>query len=400
MKMRSALLVAMCGTALAAGRASAQQQEGKVLGAAVEVGATATDNRDSTPDGKSNTDIFARARLSALLDWQTAVLNLYVAPGFRYRTDPSSIQNDTEFHITGNADFKAALTPTTAFRADENLAYTDDPQIDAGNVITRRDSTFIANRVSAGIRQDLTQTANVDLYGWNQIKRYDEETVARISDQDQTGGELTGRLMLSDTLAGTAMVGAEMYDTKDYYNLQRGFDTYYGGLGAEQAFTQTILVNGMVGVQQATYEDDQIDDMTSPMARVGIKAQVAQNAYLTGQIRHQLDNAYSYPFVATKHTSAFAKFDLQATKMLGFGLFGEYRLEDYDSDMVSPSAPAEAFLKDRSGQETTILAMASASLNLTQTTKVTLSQLYEDVDSDVLVSFTRNATTLSLIQDF
>ena len=98
----------------------------------------------------------------------------------------------------------------------------------------------------------------------------------------------------------------------------------------------------------------------------------------------------------------FLEMILKASENIEFGLSGEYRIEDYKEETLPASVAATRTAAGlaTSGEETTVLAKAHVTCELGGDFSVTLMQLYEDVDSDVFTTFTRNATRLSLNKRF
>jgi len=396
-RMTRLLVVVLSGVVL--GNVVFAQENGpekKLFGGSVEAWGTATDNRDSSPDGmeEDNIDVGIRVRGDVKLETEAVLLDLYYAPSYRWRSDPSDIQNENEWHHDVSLMGKLKVTESTELRARERFNYTDDPDITEGGVNLRRDASYIMNRASAGINSFLTETFNVDLVAQHMIKDYDDGAIADNYNEEIGSAELSARKKMSESLVGVAMLGAEMVSYEKFNGIERGYDSYFGGLGLEHKLTPTVTLNGLGGIQAAEYDDDTIDSEVSPLVRLGLKANLAESVALLVNGTYKLDNAYSYPYTSQRHTSVFANLMWAATEALGLSAFAEYRLEEYEADTVNPG------LNAASGDETTVLAVLSASYKILSQTTVTASYLFEDVDSDVSMTFTRNAGTLALKQEF
>jgi opacity protein-like surface antigen len=383
-------------------QSQAQEESGRALGGSVTVGGVSTDNRDSAADGaeESNVDLFVQPIAELNLQGDSTALELLLGPRYRYRSDPSAIQNEDELHLDSRINFSHRFSEQTSVRLRDQFNYTDDPEVEAGNAVLRRDSSYLMNRAMAGLNHKITQTLAVDVQVNHMLKRYDDSATAARSDEDRLHAGLILSRELNQTLSALLLVGAERTDSENDLGLDRGFDTAYAALGINKSLTQKTAFSLIAGAQGAEYEDDDLDSQVSPYLRASVKSEISRTLVFNAQASHQISQAYSYPFSSQNHTSIFGKMDWQAMSRLQLGLFLEYRIEDYDSDSVSESAPASAFLADRSGEEITLLGRASATVKLADRTKVTLAHLIEDVDSDVFVSFTRNATSLTLTQEF
>lgn len=393
--MRS-LAVVLCCVVVANIVLAQAQEEKKPIGISLQVGAQATDNRDSAPDGQEedNVDIFARPRVDLMYSSESAVLDLYYAPSYRWRSDPSAIQNEDEWHHDLNVDGRLRVAERTTLRARERFNYTDDPEITEGDVNLRRDSSYLMNRAEVGISHDLTDRLNMDLLGKHMVKRYDDDQIADNYDEQLASAELAARQKLSQTLVGMGIVGAEMVDYEEINGVKRGYDSVLAGVGVEKMLSEMVSVHALGGVQYAEYDDPTISSETAPLVRLGAMAKVSDTVRFTARATHKLDNAYSYPYTSQRHTSVYGTVLWNATARLDLSAFAEYRYEKYEADTVNPA------LAVNSGDETTVLGVASATYKLLSKTKVSLSYVIEDVDSDVSTTFTRNAGTLSVTQDF
>ena len=87
---------------------------------------------------------------------------------------------------------------------------------------------------------------------------------------------------------------------------------------------------------------------------------------------------------------------------LTLGVAGVYRGADYDEDTLEATGAAlqAGSGLETSGEEITVQLLGFARLAVTENTSLKLTQRYEDVDSDVDESFTRNSTELALSHVF
>lgn len=407
-KVARLMVVVMCGVIILSGLPWAAAIEGTPINIHADAGATVTDNRDSAEDGfeESNVDLFIGGRFQFLMDWESALLDLYYAPRFRYRTDPSVIQNDSEWQHELNVIGQISPLSRLTLRAQERFNFTDDPSVDEAGATLRRDSSYLMNRVDVLAALDVTQTLETSLDVAHMLKRYDDDDVAARSDEDRITVGLNARQGLSSTMTLIGRVALQSFELEDYIaadgslTLPRGFDALQVGVGLEQTFSRTLVGSIIAGIQSAEYEDAALDDETVPFVSAQLAAAPAETVQLRAQVSHMLVNAYAYPFSSQKHTSLFgqAQWDVTSMLMLSAGL--EYRIEDYDADTVNPAVTADAFPKDREGEENTFIGTLAAKVKVTPSTAVQVAYSLEDVDSDVFATFTRNAGTISVSQEF
>lgn len=398
----------VCALAILGATQGAWAIEDTPLTVKVNAGAAFTDNRDSAPDGSedSNVDFFLGARLKALLDWESALLDFYYAPRYRYRTDPSVIQNDSEWQHDLNVIGEVEPVERLKIRAQERFNFTDDPAVDDLGATLRRDSSYLMNRAYLDVGYDVTRSLNIKASGHHMLKRYDDDQVARQSDEDRVEAGLQARQQLNQTLALKAKVAMQQFNLEDYVSadgavtLPRGFDDVLAGVGAEATLSRTVGISAMAGATWAEYDDETIDDDTVPFGNLAISAALAPTIDVMANAMYALNSAYNYPFSSQTYMSIYGRIDWEATSMLEFAASLEYRLEDYDADQVSAAIPATAFPKARSGDETSVIATLSGKVNITPTMAVTVGYLHENVDSDVFVSFDRNEGTIAFEKEF
>jgi len=397
MRNTSRILVsALCGVILVSSGFAQEEPDSTPFEFAVTVKGMTTDNRDSAPDGveDSNTDLFVTPRLDFVMESERTVLDLYYAPSYRYRSDPSDIQNEDEFFHELALSVKHQADTRLALRAKETYNYTDDPEVDRGGVTLRRDSSYSLNRVEAGLNYAIDRRTSVDVSGRHMVKSYDEDVAQEESDEDMLGGLVGLRRQVARTVAVSAFADYRTYDSESLENLDRGLDTVVGGVGIEKQFSEDLKGDLLVGWQSTSYENSAIDDDDTPYLRVG--AEVSPNPDTVFKVygSYSLENAYSYPYVSQERTQFHARLEWDASPKVSLAFSGEYRLEDYEKD-TAPESPAAG-----GGDETTLIAKAQLAYKLAHGTSLALVHLYEDVDSDVYVSFTRNATSLALTQRF
>jgi hypothetical protein len=407
-KVATWMSVVLCGVVMLSGLPWAVAIEGTPIKVHADAGVSVTDNRDSADDARkeSNVDAFVRGRFEFLMDWESALLDLYYAPRYRYRADPSTLQESSEWQHEVNLIGQISPVDRFTLRVQERYNYTDDPTVDDADTTLRRDISYLMNRLDVLAALDITQTLKASVDVAHMMKRYDNDLVAARADEDRLTVGLNARQSLSQTTSLKARVALQSFELEDYnasdgtLTLPRSFDAIQVGLGIEQAFSPRLVGSVMAGIQSADYEDDALDDNTEPFAKAVLVAVPTETFKLRGQVTHMLVNAYAYPFSSQKHTSLYgsAEWDVTSALVLAAGL--EYRLADYDEDSVNPAIPDVDFPKDRNGNTDTFVGTLGATVNVTPSTAVQVAYSLEDVDSDVFTTFTRNAGTVSVSQEF
>ena len=382
--------------------------EGTPIKVHVDGGVSGTDNRDSSEDNakESNADFFIQGRFEILMDWESALLDLYYAPRYRYRVDPSDIQDSSEWQHELSFIGQVSPVDRLTLRVQERFNYTDDPTVDDADTTLRRDVSYLMNRVDVLAALDITQTLQTSVDVAHMLKRYDNDLVAARSDEDRLVVGINAGQALSQTTTLKGRVALQSYDLEDYMagdgsmSLPRSFDALQVGLGLEQAFSPRLVGSIMAGIQSADYDDDSIDDNTEPFASAVLVSTPTETVRLRGQVSHLLVNAYAYPFSSQKHTSLYGSAEWDVTTALVLAAALEYRHAHYDEESVSPNIPDDAFPKAREGDTDSFIGRLGATVNITPSTAVQVAYSLEDVDSEVFTTFTRNEGTLTLSQEF
>jgi len=359
-----------------------------------EVRGAYTDNRDSTPVKESNFDTFLTPKVALGVDGQTYLIDAYYAPSLRYRSNPADNQNDSDlFHDLG---VKLDLKPdsTLTFRVRENFNYSDDPAVDQNGVNVRENVSYYLNTIELGMKKRFSTYNEGDVYVRSMIKRYTEDTVAYDSDRDQldVGGYLWRQIQ--PTLGVRAKASYSMYtygSTKTEF-ADRDFNVLFGGLEMLKRLTPAFIGNLAVGAQMAEYSSPAIDSQISPYAQIGANGELRPDLRINAALTHGLRESYAAPFASQIYDQLSGRVELDTSETITVAAFGTYRISKYD-DGVDPTRSA------KSGDETTTEVGADLTVRIGQIA-LKVCQTYENVDSDVYLSFKKNTTSASMLVQF
>jgi len=368
-----------------------------------------TDNRDSTADGDSTFDFYIQPRLDVESSWagKDGRMVFYYMPSYRWRSDPSSLQNENEwFHDVGvDVNHNAG---GVGLRLNELFNYTDDPAVQEGGRTLRSDASFIYNRVAAGALMDFGRVALADLYGQHSIKRYDKKEVADESDEDSLMGGVYLRAKLGGKNSAMGIggeVGEQNYSSAK--GLERGFTTAKFVAGLENAHAN-LRTSVRAGIQTVEYDDAALGSDELPSASASIEYIQTPEREMPGN-RFALSASYGlresdvYPFAAQKTTAVSALWDMEVVpSSVMLTLSASYRLGEYERDALPAGGsvdPNTGSLR-AVGDETTVVGSLEVVYKVNSNTSLRGAQVYEDVDSDVRPSFTKNTTRLALWYEF
>lgn len=377
-----------------------------------------TDNRDGTEaEEEESFNTYVSPRLDLFVESERTLMDLFYEPSYIYRSDPSDIQNEDEwFHSLGLRS-RFMPSPTFTLKLDERFEFTDNPSIEEEGATLRRDSSYSLNRAGAGMNWRFTRRQSIDVSGSHKIKSYEEDDVADENDEESFQGTVKLLHLFSRTLAGILTGSAGTYEYGSVPNVDRDFDMMFAGVGLETTINPQFNAGVQVGWKTLEYSDSELESADAPFVSARLEGEMGPSSRLYAAASFAKRDADVYPFASQEYTDFIGRmeFDISPKAILTLG--GAYRMSSYDSDDLPTGAldieeaaeaadlaDAGAIVVDRDvsigGDDTTIIGMVELKYELTVQTYLKLAQNYEDVDSDVDFSFTRNTTSLALIREF
>jgi len=380
----------LCGTALIGYKVLAADEGGSPVRFSVDSKVQYTDNRDSSEQNKESTfDIFLTPRVAVGIDKQQLLVDFHLAPSVRYRTDPSPFDNEWQWLVDAGADLQHSPTPTLKFRVKEQFDYTDDPSVDSQG-LTVRDRSYYLNRFEAGANWQFRRWSALDAYGRYAMKSYTDSEVSNMADEDR--GEFG--VMLWRQVAATVGVKAlgryNTYALEEVNGVSRDFDTWLGALGAEKKLTPTFRGSASVGWMSAQYKDDRLGSDSGPFADLTLLGSLSPVLRISSALTHSIREADAHPYASQEFTEFSARAEWDSSAMVTLGLTGAIRQGSYDAENVGMTTAQLA-----GGDETSIVVVGDVAIKVTPKSTIRFSQKYEDLDSDVAESYTKNTSSLS-----
>ncbi|MFO7871302.1 MAG: outer membrane beta-barrel protein [Kiritimatiellia bacterium] len=367
----------------------------------VDLRADITDNRDSDTREESNLDFYVEPRADFSLRGGPFAGNIFYAPAYRYRTDPSATQNESQlFHDLG-VKLSRAVNQNLQFKLDEHFSYTDDPSVQEGGTTLRRDSSFVLNRAQLDAIYKVSRRLTMKVDGAHRIKRYDDDERALESDEDSLSGGLSLWGHPRRKVRLTALVRGGDYNYDSSQGIERGFVSLMGALGLDRAVSRNSLASVQAGMTALNYADSSLGTEGAPFVSLSLETETGRKTSISAFGKYELRDSDVYPFASQANASAGVGVDWKVGRSLSFGASGKYSLGRYEEDYAPASAPDSAYSQGvKSGDEKTITASVRAAYRFSRRNSLKLTQRLEDVDSDVDVSFTRNDTVLAFSTEF
>jgi hypothetical protein len=379
---------------------TAEESQGDRFRFSVNTRADYTDNRDTWEAGEdSNVDLYISPRADILFESESTLFDLFYAPKFRYRSNPSDIQNDTELQHDLGVTAKHRPSRRTVLRFNDNFALSDDPSISEDGGTVRGDQSYFLNSLRAGIDHMMTRRNAIEIYGNHRIKRHDKEDMALRWDEDQTdvGSRLVRHLSKQSRLTLEGRYSAYGYESPD--GVMRDFDSVLLAVGVERGLSKNLTVGAQVGAQKQAYDDDDIDDSTNPFVELSVRGNTTPGFRLHGALKHAVRDADAYPFASQEYSQFRGVIDWDTSPKTTLTLSGTYRLSKYE-DVVPSAVPLITLIGLPNGDQTTIDVYGQVAYKVGDQLTLLLRQRFQDVDSDVWVSYTKNTTTLELTKYF
>ncbi len=405
---RLTVLVAvfMVGVVLSCLAAETPSVAGRPVRASISVGMEYTDNRDSSAGDKEDSlDWILNGRVDALLDWTQTVLDFYYMPSLRYRSNPSVIQRDADLYHDLGVSVEHRLSQRLKLSANEHFNFTDDPAVDVGGNVLRRDSSFILNRVKAAADYDFSRRLTGSASGYHTTKRYEDDVVAKQGDEDSIGGGVSAAFILDRDLIVALVGGVGMVGYNEESGVEsRDFQSYECGVAVTRRYGIRTKGELAVGWKMLSFESDELGTESSPYASLGLLLALSPRTRFSGSLGYLLRDSDFYPFASQRYLTLDCGAEWDAlVQRLTLRVNGGYRVGSYDSGSLRTAdrEQMEANGLPTKGDETVVLASVGVNWRIQKTYAVCLAQQYEHVDYDgALESFSRNSTRLTVTRDF
>jgi hypothetical protein len=405
--------------ALAADETPAQKKATDPVRFSVSIGADYTDNRDGAPNTPSLTDptftkestmdFYLSPSVALEFQWEMMALEMSYTPSYRYRSNPNAIQNESQLFHDLQVNFSRYLTKKLQLRLLEHFNITDDPSVQENGTTLRRDSSFVLNQTEAGLKYDFSRLSNVDIVGRYMVKRYDEVERRIESDEEKADAGIVLWHQPAKSFVLVGMATLSDYGYEKYGTLDRGFSTTVIGGGIEQVFSQNFRCGLRGGVQMSDYNDKSVGSESTPYGTFSLQMSTIPSTRITALLSRMIRNALVFPFYSQEATEFGLRLDWDSpVPELRFALHGGYSVGEYDVDKLPTNFGTDTTLQDlaalygfkSSGSEKILTLALEASYKVGFGTTIKLAQSFEDVNSEVRWSFTRNATSLSLTREF
>jgi len=395
------LLLATAACALAQDRPS-----GRLYRLSAGLSTEFTDNRDSTETDKASAwNLVFYGGIDLLVDAPRLHLKFGYQPSVLHRTNPNAFQNDNDLYHQVRLDTDYRVTPRLRLRLNDAFDYTDDPAVDAGGAVIRRDASFRFNRLTAGVQADVTPRSAIDGSIHSVVKRYDDRVFAKAGDEDSLAGSLMSvyRRDPNTRVGGVVAVGRFNYADDSLVGFDRGFGSVEVGAMLMRNFGSQASGRFDAGYKRLTYDLNELGSDSTPYGRVSMVGRIGAQTAVKANVGYTQRDSDAVGFASQDYLDGDLGVEWEAlSKRLTFSTTVSYRRGEYDSGDLPPGAAEireQAGLRT-SGTETVKGVAVGATYKLRNLLTVSLSHQYETTDSQLATSFDKNSTRASVSAEF
>lgn len=440
----SSLIVASSlALALAASSVLAATDDPSPFSLSINVGVSKMDNRDSVPDDsyvyvhgtpqkvkkEEDTVLHIAPSLAFRQDFgKGSLLRLSYKPAYSHHDNPRSGSTEKEWSHAVDFNLDLAIgTRTTIILSDLYwwsgdrdwyYAYDEGQPRDYGHdeKITHNDD-FYKNNFNLGISRIVSANNTFFVGAEYNIKRYDEESIARYGDEDEytfnvnymqrnsrrLGYGIFAEYTAFDRSNGDGFEPAPITGNETP-RVDTGVQYLTAGFQFEYDFTgrRNILILGRTGYKSVTYEAEGIeDDETIGDSRLELSLFPRERTRARIGVRYGREFSDIYPYSSKDNTTFFLIFSqmLDRNGKLRFNSTVEYRVREYEMADIDPDAKNysgyfknlwERTGSDGKGYRDTIFANFAILYQWTKELNTSVFYSIEDVESDVDTDYTNN----------
>ena len=351
------------------------------------LGGQFSDNRDGEKENKeSNLDMFLEPRADyRFQNGERTLLDLALVPMLKWHSNPRTVadgnpQNDTELFGTAMAELMHQLTPSVTITLGDAITYNDDPEISNGGANVRASDNHIWNYAHAGVEGGLTEKVAAGLKGSYSLKRYNDSEVAANEDEDIVDGQAYLKYKTGANLDVSGIVGAADFRNKATDH-PRGAKVMWAGAEVDKSFSPDFKGKAQAGYQHGEYDNADLSAIDTPNGSLELtfRAESATRFRVGGS--YGLYAPYVRPYAIQTLTAFTGAIDHDVLpKRLTVSLAGQYGRGKYKSE-------GEGY---PGGNDDMVSVGVSANYRLNRTWSLQGGYTYENWDSDVRESFSRD----------
>ena len=333
-------------------------------------------------------------------DYKRGSLKLEYTPIYQWWQNPRVGRRRSEWTHFAYGEIKFNSGERTEFYVRDSFKYIDDPNIymggdepefDPENKHLREEDSHYDNRLSASMQYRLSQRLYSRLSGYWRVRRYDDDYLSTVGDEDDWGVSLYTYRQQTALFSYGVNLAYTNYDRDNIHDLEMGLETYSIGIGGSYKANKYVDLKANFGYERAVHEDSEISDRNYP-TETKVEAHITPNlkSRVVLGVKLDVDEGYVFPYVSQERLAFYSMLTYRHTQRISTTWRLDYRYCDYKVKYSSPSAPEEAFYRKRDGSREELFMRAGINYRLDNALTLSAYYSYEDIDSKVTTSYKRN----------
>ena len=289
--------------------------------------------REATHNKTDSFKIIEELELIYNVNTETTYLGLRYMPSFVWFENRK--EDKTDFHHQFDGALSHKLSDSVELSLKDIFRRSELPELIESTGVVRENNDYNYNSVNAALDLEMTPTLTLKGEGRHTFLAYDETEVANNSDYDQLMAQLS-LIKAIDKL--TLLAGEAVFETTDYDDKVRSYDSTQVGLSLERQLSGTSFLNVRTGYEIRSFDESTISDAESPY----VSGTVVFN--LAPTTRANLNASY---YMSQTPTSAFASQDKAVfgagveqglTADLSLNVSASYAMGEYDDAYATSAA--------------------------------------------------------------
>lgn len=306
--------------------------------------------------------------------------------------------DDTDFHNDLDLILSHSFSPRLGISVKDTLRIAEQPdQIDRGTAVRERDD-YLYNIADAQISYLAAPGTRVEVGGRHTMLDYDRDDAE--TEREQYEIVAAGLNVRHELARHTTVAGELRLEETDYDLVDRGSESQYAGVGLEHTFSPSLLGALRGGAQSKEFNDDSIDDETSPYVDGNVTLLASPSTRLTAGAGYSMFESAVFPYANQERTVFYLSAAYDVTARLSLYLAGSYQLGAYEADQTITSTEPVGVDEDgnpitiQDGDEVVTQVSARGSWKINRSNWLELGWQYLSLDSDLRADFDRTRVEL------
>lgn len=331
--------------------------------------------REATDDTEESFKIIEELELMYNINTEATLLGLRYMPSFVWFENRD--EDDTDFHHQFDASLQQSLSESLSFSLKDVFRRAELPELIEGTGVVRENNDYNYNSINAALDMDLSPSLTLKGEGRHIFLAYDDDRVSASSDYDQVVGGLS---LISSLDARSLLAGEATYDSTDYEDGVRSYESTQLGLSLERQLSETSFFNVRGGYEFRTFDEDGIDDADSPYVSGGLAFNASPETKLNLGVGYYLSQTPTSSFASQEKTVFSVGVDQALSSDLSLNVGASYAFGSYDSDYATSVAGENA---DLSPDDTVVRVGARLAYLVNPANTVEVGWQYVDYDTDL-----------------